>query len=73
MQLAAVAAADAKAKVEGDLARVQYTLEAAKETRAVVEEARSKAKAKATCLEVKLTSLLLQIETAKTKFPLSNP
>ena len=67
MQLGADAADNAKEKVEGDLARVQHTLEAAKETRAIVEEARSKAKAKATCLEVKLTSLLLQIEMAKDK------
>ena len=60
-----MAAGDAKTKVKGDLARVRDALAATKEARAVAEKAKHKAEAKAACLEVEWTSLLLEIGTAK--------
>ena len=42
--LAVVTTGDARAKLEGDLARVKDALTAAEEAKAVVEEARHKAK-----------------------------
>ena len=56
--MAAVAVGDAKARAEGDLARVQEDL-------AVAEEVRLKVEAKAACLKVERTSLLLEIRAAK--------
>ena len=55
---AAVAAGDAKARVEGDLAEVQEALTTA-------EEARSRAEAKTALLEVERMSLLLKFGAAK--------
>ena len=71
--LADVITGNAKAKAEGDLAKVQDALEAVKEVRVAVEEARHKTKAEvrrkaeaeAAYLEVKRMSLLLEIGTTK--------
>ena len=64
-RLATVAAGNAKAKAEGDLARVKDVQAAAEEAKTVLEEARHKADAEATCLEVDRTSLMLELGTAK--------
>ena len=56
--MVAVTAGDAKARVEGDLARVQDAL-------AVAEEAKRKVEAETTHLEVEQMSLLLEIREAR--------
>ena len=57
-RLAAVVAGDAKARVEGDLAKVQEALVA-------VEEARHRAEVETACFEVERKSLLLELGVAK--------
>ena len=57
-RLAAIAAGDAKARAEDDLARVQEAL-------MVTDEARRKAEAETVRLEVERTSLLLELGVAK--------
>ena len=64
-RLTTVAAGNAKAKVEGDLARVKDVQAVAEEAKTVVEEARHKADAEAACLEVDQTSFMLELGTAK--------
>ena len=64
-RLAAIAAGDSKEKIEGDLVRVKDALAAAEEAKTLIEEARRKAKSKATRLEVDQTSLLLELGTVK--------
>ena len=64
-RLTTIAAGDAKAKEEGDLARVQDALMAGKEAKAIAEEVRRKIEAEVTRLEIKRTSLLLKIGAAK--------
>ena len=61
-RLDATAAGDAKARAKGDLARVQDAL-------AVAKEAKRKAEAKTTHIEVEQTSLLLEIGAAKDEVP----
>ena len=60
-RLAIFTASDARAKLEGDLARVKDALVAAKEVKAVVEEARRKAEYEAAQLEVDRASFLLEL------------
>ena len=51
-RLAAVSTFNARAKLEGDLARVKDALTAAEEARVVAEEARCKAESEASRLDV---------------------
>ena len=64
-RLAVVKAGDTKAKVEGDLARIQHALTATEEARAVAKEAKRKAGVEAARLKVEWTSLLPEIGVAK--------
>ena len=64
-RLTTVAAGNAKAKVEGDLARVKDVQVVVEEAKTIVEEARHKANAEAACLEVDRTSFMLELGTAK--------
>ena len=64
-QVTTVTVGDARAKLEGDLARVKDALAVVEEARDVVEEARRKAKSEAARLEVDRTSLLLELRTVK--------
>ena len=57
-RLAAVVAGNAKARVEGDLAKVQEAL-------AVAEEARCKVEAETALLEVERTSHMLELGVTK--------
>ena len=57
-RLVVIAAGDAKARVEGDLANVQESLVAEK-------EAKCRAEVETTCLEVERTSLLLELVADK--------
>ena len=64
-RLVTIATGDARAKLEGNLARVKDALAVAKEAKAIVEEARRNAESDAARLEVNQTSLLLKLGTVK--------
>ena len=66
-RLVAVATGDAKAKAEGDLAKVQDALVVMEEAKVVAKEAKREAKAEVGLLDVEQTSLLLEIGVAKDK------
>ena len=64
-RLVIVIVGDIEVKAEGDLARVKDALAVTEEASVVAKEARHKADAEATCLEVDQTSLLLELGTTK--------